>query len=272
MRYIAELARWTHRNYIGVSYQPLTLMHRILAVLLLLASCSPAADPQAREKELTYLRALVPDELLPHAHIEVPAVENVAILDEGADKHLGLHLLPGQKKIGGGVRAEVSVDFPHQEGDTLRYEWRFRVPVDFESDARQNRWCIIGQWHDQPDTSRGESWDGFPSRSPPVLIGLGELQGRLGIGIEYGPTHSQKHGPIFIERGKWHHIALVIHWSQKADGKAAVYFDDMSKPVVTFDGPNMHNGYQHFLKLGMYRHPEITTENWIHLDALKVTK
>ncbi|GEP42941.1 polysaccharide lyase [Brevifollis gellanilyticus] len=244
----------------------------LLIVVFVLTSCDRGADPQAREKELAYLRVVMPEDLLPYAHVEVPAVENIAILGEGADRHLGLHTIPGQKRRSGGVRAEVSVDRPFEEGDTLRYEWQFRVPEDFKSDAPRNRWCIIGQWHDQPDIRQGETWEGFPSRSPPVLVGLGEWQGRLALGIEYGPTQAQKHGPIFIQRGKWHRIAMVIRWSRKADGRASVYFDDMTTAVKTFDGPNMHNGYQHYFKFGMYRHPDIATENWIHLREFKTSK
>jgi hypothetical protein len=130
---------------------------------------------------------VVPDDLLEFAHVEVPAVENIVIMGEGAAQHLGLHVFPGQKKLNGGIRAEVSVDYPHKQGDTVRYAWRFMVPKGFVSDAPKNRWWIIGQWHDQPDRARGESWDGFDSKSPPVLLGLGELQGKLGIGIAYGP-------------------------------------------------------------------------------------
>jgi hypothetical protein len=248
-------------------------MHlRILATLLLLTSCGRSADPAAREKELSYLRAVVPEDLLEFAHVEVPAIENIAIMGEGAAQHLGLHVFPGQKKLNGGIRAEVSVDYPCKQGDTVLYAWRFMVPKGFVSDAPKNRWWIIGQWHDQPDRARGESWDGFASKSPPVLLALGELQGKLGIGIAYGPDQSQKHGPIFIEPGKWHSIAVEIHWSQKADGKATFFLDDMTKPVATATGPNMHNDFQHFLKLGMYRHPEIETDNWIYVDDLKITK
>lgn len=36
--------------------------------------------------------------------------------------------------------------------------------------------------------------------------------------------------------------------------------------------PNLHNAYQHYLKLGMYRHPDIKTDNWIYLDDLTITK
>ena len=244
----------------------------LLALLLMIPCCGRAADPAAREMELTYLRTVMPAELLEFAHVEVPAIENVTIVGEGAEQHLGLHVFPGQKKLNGGIRAEISVDHPSKQGDTVRYEWRFMVPKSFTSDAPKNRWWIIGQWHDQPDRSRGESWDGFESKSPPVLLGIGELQGRLGIGIAYGPDQSQKHGPLFIEPGKWHHIAVEIHWSQKADGKATFFLDDMTKPAATATGPNMQNDFQHYLKLGMYRHPDIATDNWIYIDDLKITK
>jgi hypothetical protein len=235
-------------------------------------SCGRSADPAAREKELTYLRTLMPEDLLPLANVEVPGIENIAILGEGADTHLGLHLFPGQKKRNGGIRAEVSVNYPFQQGDTVRYAWRFMVPKGFVSDAPKNRWWIIGQWHDQPNPARGENWDGFASKSPPVLLALGESQGKLGIGIAYGPDQSQKHGPLWIEPGKWHRLAVDIRWSQKADGQAVFFLDDMTKPVATATGANMHNDFQHFLKLGMYRHPEIATDNWIYVDDLQITR
>jgi len=110
-----------------------------------------AADPSAREKELTYLRTIMGVDLLPYAHLEVPAVENVVILGSGADQHLGLRLFPSQKKLNGGIRAEVSVNYPCKQGDTVRCAWRFMVPDGFKSDAPRNRWWIFGQWHDQPD-------------------------------------------------------------------------------------------------------------------------
>lgn len=244
----------------------------ILLAAGLFSSCGHGDDKAAREMELTYLRTLMPEDLLPIANVEVAGIENIAILGEGADTHLGLHLFPGQKKRNGGIRAEVSVNFPFHEGDTVRYAWRFMVPKGFVSDAPKNRWWIIGQWHDQPNPTRGETWDGFPSRSPPVLLALGELEGKLGIAVAYGPDQSQKHGPILVEPGRWHSLAVDIHWSTKADGKAVFFLDDMAKPVATATGANMHNDFQHFLKLGMYRHPEIETDNWIYVDDLQITK
>ena len=242
----------------------------LLLVLSGSLSLLGAADPAAREKELVYLRTLIPEALLPHAHLEVPGIENLRIEGEGANPHLALRVFPGQKKLNKGNRAEVSVDYPFQPGDTVRYTWKFMIPPGFPSDAPKNRWCLIGQWHDQPDETKGETWEGFPSRSPSVLIGFGELEGKAAIGLNYGLDQSQKFGPVFLEPGTWHTLSVVIRWSQKEDGRATFFFDDLTKPLTTFTGPNLHNAYQHFLKLGLYRHPEIATDNTIHLDQVEI--
>ena len=60
-------------------------MNRALIVLLLFAalfvsSCGKAADPKAREKQRSYLRCVMPESLLEFAHVEVPAIENIAIM------------------------------------------------------------------------------------------------------------------------------------------------------------------------------------------------
>ena len=235
-----------------------------------LPSCGKVASPDVRERELSYLRSVMPESLLEFAHVEVPSIENIAIQSEGADQHLGLYLLAGQQKLNGGIRTETSVDYPHQSSETVRYAWRFMVPQGFQSDAPKNRWWIIGRWPDQPNRDQREAWDDFPSRSPPVLLSIGELDDRLAIGMAYGPDQSQNRRPFFIEPGQWHNLAVEIRWSQKADGRAAFFLNDMNQSAAMIDGPNMHNDFQHYLKLGMYRHPEIATDNWIYLDDLTV--
>ena len=94
----------------------------------------------------------MPESLLDFSHVEVSALENITILGEGKDQHIGLHVFPGQKKKNGGIRAEISI-----------------------------------------------------------------------------------------------------------------------KPAAVLDGPNMHNDYQHYLKLGMYRHPDIATANSIFIDDISIT-
>jgi hypothetical protein len=260
-------------------------MRKLFAIVRLLAlglswvvlGLGNPARAGARDEELAILRTILPESLLGVAKLELASRESFRIQEESGASHLGLRVFPGQPKVNGGIRAEVSIDYPFVPGDTVRYSWRFQVPQDFVSDAPANRWWVIGQWHDQPDASKGETWDGFKSSSPPVLLGLGELEGKLGMVLTYGPTNdpaqkTQTAGPLFLERGRWHQIAVVIRWSRGADGKADVYLDDAPKPSVSLQGPNMNNSFQHFWKAGMYRHPGISTNNWIYLDDLNAAK
>jgi len=244
----------------------------LLLVAFLLTSCSQGGQPDVREAELSYLRCVVPENLLEYAHVEVPGIENIAIQGDTPDLYLGLHLFDGQKKLNGGTRAEVSVDYPFNEDDTIRYAWRMMVPDGFQCDAPANRWWLIAQWHDQPNRHSGETWDAFPSRSPPVLISIGSQDDRVAIALVYGLQQEKAYGPLFIEPGKWHNLAMEIRWSQKSNGHAALYLDDFSQPAAAFDGPNMHNHFQHYLKIGMYRHPQITTDNWIYIDDLTIAQ
>lgn len=244
----------------------------LLFVAISFTSCRQNVEPDVRERELSYLRCVVPENLLDFAHVEVPGIENIAIHGKAADQYLGLHLFNGQAKLNGGIRAEISVDYPFNEDDTVRYAWRLMVPEGFQSDAPKNRWWLIAQWHDQPNRNSGETWDEFPSRSPPVLISIGGQDDRIAIAMAYGLQQDKTHGPLFIEPGKWHNVALEIRWSQKTNGRASLYLDDFSQPVTVIDGPNMHNNFQHYLKVGMYRHPQITTDNWIFIDDLAITQ
>lgn len=230
----------------------------------------------SREEELQYLRVVLPDEHLGYANLEVSSREAVIVGQEGADRYLGLRVFPGQTRKNNGVRAEISVDYPFVPGERVRYSWRFRVPDDFVTDAPANRWWVIGQWHDQPDQRLGESWDSFPSRSPPIVLGVGELDGRVAISLGYGPTtgpaRQQELGPLWIERGKWHVLAVEIYWSNDADGHAELYLDNASEPSLAAQGPNMNNAYQHFWKVGQYRHPDIRTDNQLDIADLRIRK
>ncbi len=67
-------------------------------------------------------------------------------------------------------------------------------------------------------------------------------------------------------------INVVIKWSPRAEGKVAVFFDQSKSPSLVGTGPNMHNAFQHYLKLGMYRHPEIGTENRLDIRDVSIEK
>ena len=83
----------------------------------------------------------------------------------------------------------------------------------------------------------------------------------------YGPNQSQKRGPLFIEPCKWHSVG----WSRNADGRDRLYLDDLTESAAVLDCPNMHNDFQAFPKLGIYRHPEFASDNWLYLNDLTFT-
>ncbi len=129
------------------------------------------------------------------------------------------------------------------------------IPPGFPSDAPKNRWCLIGQWHDQPDPTKGETWDGFPSRSPTVLIGIGELDGKPASGSNTRRSLEEVRSRLSPTR-EMAFLSAVIRWSQQDDGQATIYFDEIAEPIAVLQGPNLHNGYQHFLKLASIAIPK----------------
>ncbi|WP_218934314.1 polysaccharide lyase [Rosistilla ulvae] len=216
------------------------------------------------------------DSLIEIASVDVSSRDCLQRIDDADTQYLGLRLFPGQPKLHGGIRSEVSVDYPFRPGDRIRYRWRFKIPHDFQTDAPENRWWVIGQWHDQPNPAEGQTWANFPTHSPPVSLTLGELDGQIMIGLSYGCTddsgEQQVIGPAPITRGQWHTIESQIDWSQDSTGRIQVYLDGVVEPIFSAAGPNMNNGYQHYLKFGMYRHPEIASDNWIYVDDLEIQK
>jgi len=229
-------------------------------------------SPRHVGSEREYLGAVLPKELIRYAGIEVPSRENIHVLSDGTGRYLEFRLVPGQAKKNNGIRAEISVDYPYSAGDIVRYRWEMRLPGDFKADEPRNRWWVMGQWHDQPDLTKGETWQGFPGRSPPVSFNYGRRDGKDFLSLLVGSPKMKSVGLLPIIRDTWHVLDVVIKWSQGDDGRVEVFFDGSRTPAVTGIGPNMHNGFQHYLKLGMYRHPEIATENRLDIRHVFIEK
>lgn len=217
-----------------------------------------------------YLRLALPQHLFAYASFEIASQENIAV---GPDGSLALGIIQGQHKVNGGLRAELSIDYPFLPDDLVTYRWRFRVPSDFESDAPENRWVLVGQWHDQPDTSQGQTWDEFKSTSPPIAIGMGGIgPNELGLVFMYGITSDgdaqQMTQPIVFKRDKWNDVSVTVHWSQQQDGRAIFALN--GKQIANMHGTNMNNAAAHYLKLGLYRHPDISGNHWISLSDIAI--
>ena len=248
-------------------------MRMLIAFAASLALALPPDSRSAqdlRELELTYLRAAVATDLLPFATIEIPAIENIRQGSDAQGSRLEFRTYFGQPLKNGGVRAEVSVDYPYKEGDTVRYSWRMMLPTDFPSDAPNNRWWLVAQWHDQPDRTHGETWNGYPGHSPPVGLGYGRISGQDQLSLLYGAPNPGPAGLIPISRGVWHNIDVEITWSRGANGHVKVFVDGATTPVREASGANMYNAFQHYMKLGMYRHPDIRGDAWIYISGVRI--
>jgi hypothetical protein len=234
-------------------------------VCIALTGCSPAGPAAATVSEETYLRAVMAEDLIAYANIDAPSLDHIAILDDGG---MEVRLFPDQPLVHNGVRAQIGVDFPFQEGDTVRYEWQLRFPVDFQPDP-ENRWWIIAEWHDQPDTSLGETWETHPVRSAIIMFTFAEEDGEPVLGVHYGPGQPLI-GTIPITAGEWMSFAAVIHWSQGEDGSMQVYLGDADQPIHSASGPNMYNAVQHYFLVGLYRHREIALESRLQVRGIRI--
>lgn len=235
-----------------------------------LSTDSPV-DDATRQLEEQYLRAALSEALIKYAHIEIAQIESVDIVQEVEGDSLALNLFQDNKKLRDRVRAEISIDYPYNEGETLRYSWQFKLPEVFPSDFPLNRWWVIGQWHDQPDISKGETWDGHESQSPPVLFGYGNDGKDDILSFTYGTTHTPI-GTIPLKKNVWNTITIDITWSQSDMGKAVVYLNGLDKPIFVANGANMLNGYQHYMKIGQYRHSDIATDNTVYVRNVAISK
>lgn len=190
------------------------------------------------------------------------------------DSGVAISVFAGQPKLNNGIRAEVAIDYPFEEGSTVSYRWEVRIPTGFAHDeAAGNRWWVMGQWHDQPNPDRGETWDGFPPRSPPVAYYFGATGGEYGLVLHYGTggdDHVGIEDLIRLPADTWVRLETRITWSTESSGRVQVFVNGEASARIDVSAANMHNDYQHYLKLGQYRHPDIATDNSVHFRNLRI--
>lgn len=206
--------------------------------------------------------------LLPYCSLEVADDTYWSSADlPGADDAFGLRVVGGQPLVNGGTRAELSIDFPWKEGERVSYRWKLWIPSAGAADP-SNRWWIITQWHDQPNLDLGETWETWGGgHSPPLSISYGKIDGQDLLSINAGaPDPGYKPPLIEIERDTLYSMEMLVHWSQTSSGSAKLKMDGAT--VWQYTGANMQNAYQHYWKLGQYRHSAIAGEFWIWFDAI----
>lgn len=186
---------------------------------------------------------------------------------------------PGER-VSNGNRAEIFTDPGHQAGSEVWYAWSFLIPDDFvDTEWRPKLWQCIGQWHDQPDKSLGETWANFPGRSPSIAVYYTSKNGKSAIEFWAGTYGKDENQTIVarapIVKGEWQDVMFHIRWSQGADGFVEPFLN--GKPVIAPDekehrayGANMWNAASHYLKIGLYRTSEITTTNSVYFDEVRM--
>ncbi|MDD9174995.1 heparin lyase I family protein [Aliivibrio sp. S2TY2] len=179
------------------------------------------------------------------------------------DDKLVFYITGNQKKINNGRRSELAIDYPFNVGDEVIYQFEVFIPPSYTPDS-EGRWSVITQWHDQPNPNLGESWQNFPGRSPLVALYDKYLDGKLVFGISYNNDFV----PIPLKIGSWNKLNFHFNWSNTHNGSLSLRINDHSN--FYFQGPNMHNEYQHYLKIGLYRHPKITNKNHIYFRNLQI--
>ncbi|WP_170252885.1 heparin lyase I family protein [Colwellia echini] len=250
-------------------YQPLRGPISFITILVLLFACTSSEQNKPNEKgwfalvnDANFLAevsaALSASKLQPFMHLEAP-LDNV---DVGNDS-VTFTLTPEQEKIFGGIRSELAVNFPYVVGDKITYRFDMLIPDDFLADKGKNRWWLFAQWHDQPNPQLGETWSGFPKNSPPIGLFLEEKDNQFGMTIHY---LGNKKFWFPVNKGKWNRYAFNITWSNDSDGELIFSLNDDA--LKTFNGKNMLNNYQHYLKIGMYRNPNINSLNHVEFKEL----
>jgi hypothetical protein len=216
------------------------------------------------------IRAVVRPGLVDFGIIEVASPEQARPDYSENESYLALRLIPKQGLVNGGMRSELSINYPFQIGDTVEYTWQFRLPADFPSDPL-NRWWIVAQWHDQPDPRKGETWANHPPECPPFFLMYRRHEGSDRLALWYRvPARSDKWavGEWVIPRGTWITISATIHWSRSENGSIVLQTDAPDCPALYSIGPNMLNDYQHWIVIGNYRHPDIQSDATVHVRRL----
>lgn len=230
-------------------------------------SCGPAPfDPNTSSE---YITAIVDPAAVPYAGIEVPLKDNIALVTDGGMQAVEFRILPSQPLKNNGIRAEIAVDYPYVAHDTIEYTWDMKLVDPFPTDA-QNRWWLIAQWHDQPDRNLNQTWDNFPSHSPPISLGFGQTNGSRAIALTYGTVQGPAgHFPVSTEQ--WYSFSAKITWSQDNTGSITLTVSPGNVSITT-NGPNMYNAFQHYFKTGMYRNKDIASENRVRIRNIKMRK
>lgn len=242
-------------------------MIRLIVTLLLFSLFNHFAYAQCRDIDKKQVAEVLN---APHLSdiVSIEAADCASI--QLAENTLSSFLNADTQKIYNGVRAEVVVNYPFNEGDQVTYQLEVKFPEVFQADDKENnRWWLIAQWHDQPNKNIGETWKNFPSLSPPIAIYVESRDGVPGMGLIMFGKNKLSWNPIPLE--KWLTLNITMRWSSQDDGIVDFSVKQYPEFQVNVTGKNMNNAYQHYLKFGQYRHPNIKLSSQVMFKNLAIS-
>lgn len=220
------------------------------------------------------------------------AVELVTTPTRNGNWAIKFNIFDGQSFVNEGVRAEITYDNGDAQGSEKWYAWSFLVSDEYKNSS-PGLWQAMGQFHDQPNMDKGETWKNWSGtgHSPSVAIYYVSVDVE-NIPMEYHITvpnfwsyvadgifsailisvgvgeDSSTIAAVPLIRGTWTDVMFHIKWSMSNDG--FVEFYNNNQFVIRKDGRNMWNDYPHKLDLGLYRSPDIHNDNSVYYDEVRV--
>lgn len=187
--------------------------------------------------------------------------------------------------IHGKSRVELSLKLPYadeypMDGRPVFYGWSVYFPLDFyfNHSVEQDGFNIVGQWFHRPEV--GQSWEewennhGGKKGSPSVSIRYAELEdGTTGLGVLTRPSVNSQStliGERAIRLGEWNDIIFEIKWSMENDGYIQAWLNGGSFTDGKYIAKNMYTSTPKNLKLGLYRGPNVLSENTIYYDEIRI--
>jgi len=238
--------------------------HASLLVIYLLVGMNCAeACIDADKRQVMKALAIDPG-MLSYISLEVPSCSNIRVLSN----EVSFILDAQNQKIHGGVRSEVAIDYPFNEGDTVEYRWSLLLPSANPPGADAGAWWLLAQWHDQPDRRKGETWLNFKSQPPPFAVVVEKRDGVVGIGMNGLSGRIVSWVPVTLDQ--WLDFTATVRWSTGIDGSVVVRIE--GHPEIKFEmlGRNMHNGFQHYFKFGQYRAPWVNSVAAVRFREVKI--
>lgn len=187
--------------------------------------------------------------------------------------------------IYGKSRVEISLKEPYadeypMDGTPVFYGWSVYFPEDFyfNHSVEHDGFNIVGQWFHRPEA--GQSWEewennhGGKKGSPSVSVRYEELaDGTKGLGILTRPnvdTPSTLIGEKEIRLGEWNDIIFEVKWSMENDGYIKAWLNGSPFTFEKYYAKNMYTSTPKNLKLGLYRGPNVLSENNIYYDEIRI--